>query len=423
MIIAGCALVVGAVLVWPYLVRNLKYVQSDSGLLASVVLLIAGGASIAKLRIPGTPVFTAEVILVVGLLVTAVKYRRLGNAPRSTVFLLVYVVLQSVRALLSIPARADIVDHLAHLGVVEYMLFAYLGVCIGPPSWTRMRGITIAGGQVVGVLSIQALLSGAHSLTINGSNRYLSSNQVAIGSMALIALMLAKDLPKRARSLMAILPAASVLLVYQRTSWLAFLCGIACALFACAPTRLSHVRLNPAKVALVCITIGVFILTPPARLAVAETLGRVTGVQLSRDANVEFRANVQSAELAQWASAPVFGVGYAPVILRASPQGTPVEANGHNGWVTILWRTGLCGLVLTLLLWSKALGSMVRRREPESAFVVGCLVVMMIGSSFNVWLEVPYLAPLAWLFVGYALSESRTSKTTTLVIEDRVAVR
>jgi hypothetical protein len=64
---------------------------------------------------------------------------------------------------------------------------------------------------------------------------------------------------------------------------------------------------------------------------------------------------------------------------------------------------------LAIYLFWLALKRASRGKLPRNVLIASGLVAILVGASFNVWLETPYLAPLAWLLVGYSISQVRES--------------
>lgn len=400
------------ILAAPLVLIRARRISVPTLVFAVAMALVVGGAPLAKLHLLGVPVFVADALLLFG--VGCSLFLRARSQPHHilTAVVMPFVIVQLARAIYQLSEYgAPFQDIFGHLGIVEYISFAVVGALLGPPSWSSMLRVILISGQACGLLSLYAFMSGTYSVTINGSARYLSSNQVVAASLALIVLIIVRERPPLQRACLAILPGTALLLIFQRTAWLAFFVGATVALVLLRKLSMPlAIRTRQTRFATVILLGAVILASPFGRHASIAALSQVTGVALSKDANIAFRASVQTEQLAAWRDHPVFGVGYAATVIRPSANGLPREADGHNGWVTLLWRTGALGLALAVCLFALALRRASAIKRPQSVLMASGLAVVIVGSSFNVWLEAPYLAPLAWLFVGYSLAGRKEPK-------------
>jgi hypothetical protein len=408
---AAAAVAAVLLLILPAVLPHLRSLRNSEVLLILLLPLIVGGREVAGLRIPFTPMYYAEAALLVGFLLTLrAQERSSTHLTALIVGLPLFVIFETARAVISMDATQALQPLLQRLGLVEYLLFALVGASLEPPRWRQTSLCLLIAGQVTGLMSILAFLSGAYSLTINGSSRFLSSNQVVVAILALVVLVLKPDMGSVRRVQLAILPFVSVLLVYQRTVWLSALVGITIAMSlarSVSKQAIARSRLQQ-RLSVILILGGLFVASPWGRGTVDSALQKVTGVALAEDANVAFRLGVQHEQLSQWSHSPVLGRGFSAVIMRPGRSGAGLtEANGHNAWVTITWRAGLLGLTVVVILYGAAIRKALASRTELGAFLASALALIGVGTSFNVWLDVPYLAPLAWLIAGFALGTRR----------------
>jgi O-antigen ligase len=396
--------VLASVLAGPLITPRFRSVRSSEVVFGLVLALVTGGRQAADLQLPSLPFYSAELILLVGFaMAISSRQARLRVPFMIGVVVPLFVLVQLARVLMDIGGDQPWQPLLQRLGLVEYTLFAVVACLLPLPRWPYIAGMTVIAGQITGVLSLVAWLTGEGSLTINGSTRFLSSNQVVVAIAALVALILRAELGLTRRLLLAALPAISVILVYQRSSWLsAFIGCLVAGILTVVLSRATGLR-NPLRLAVGLVLSVVVCISPAGRQIIESSMNRVTGVSLSEDRNVAFRLSIQREQLEQWAADPVFGVGYSAAIYRSRGDGITSESNGHNAWLTALWRTGVVGLALISLLYFIAIARGVLSRNALGAYSASVLVAVAVGTSFNVWLDVPYLAPLAWMLVGFAI--------------------
>lgn len=396
-------LAIGLVLAAPLLLSRLRHQwlrTADSFFWFGLFAIVAGGRPLAGVGFPlfGLRLYITEILLGWALLVCVLRPRSGGFSSVEGILTL-FVFLQLAR--LVITGSFDPAS-LQRFGVVEYMIFALAGSRLAH-DWRAIRNAAIVSGQVVGLIALANLAMDSASFTVNGSTRYMSSNQAIASVAAILMLLTLNHLTIFTRVGMGALPLLGLLLTYQRSSWLA--AGIAVGVVAAfrLPGLLKS-RSGQIRFVLVALALTPLLISPPALDQLSTANDKITGIGLSEDPNVAFRVEVQQQQLKEWFAEPVMGVGFSRSIFRYTVGDGGAGVDGHNGWVTLLWRTGPLGVAIALLAACLALRSCLHQRHlGGSAWFAGLIIGVAIGASFNVWLEVPYVAPLFWAAVGAAL--------------------
>jgi uncharacterized membrane protein SirB2 len=409
--------------------------------LAGYALLDRGFAYLAS--VPGTPVFAAELILLLGGAYAVLATGSFRLAVQRSVpagCLLAFTVWGLARTAPDIPRYG--LDAIRDAALWYYALTAILVAAMVraaptlPQRWARWY----APLAVVLLLwsGVGLLLSNAASPVVPGTGVPLFAHKpgniavAAVIALSFLWLVPGRPMDRRVRALLTALATIVILAVgtQNRGGLLAASAGLllTAALMGRRGWRMAAVILVTVLAGLVTAWgLDIHVQGSQGRdYSVAQLIdnlasipgGGSTGGQLS--ATVEFRNDLWSGtlNLARDQGALVTGLGFGPNL--AAELGLQGQANDplrspHNSHVDVLARMGFVGAALWLLLWMSWYSAVLRRLigTPGSLSQVSggvlkvCLVgvtAILVNAYFDPTLESPQAALWLWTLVGLGVA-------------------
>lgn len=381
------------------------------GIAAVAAGLLADGRVISHFHFG--PVFVVDAVLVLLLGATFVRTSAAARAGPQAAMLRSWAVL-FVPALAAIALKTNGAPStwIRYVALVEYPLFAYVAASLLP---TMRLYRMLAHAVVLGSVAAFALVLSHHAgedqdiATSTGAVRLAHGSfslPFGIATLVLLAGVSAGVMP-RSRLLLVPPLLYGLVAINHRSAWIAFV--IAASLMLALHMTARRLVVASAVAVLATVILSSSVATVPT---VRAELQRARTVADSSDPNAQFRLLFWQRALGRAVASPVIGNGFDPYPAELIPRETYRDAapQPHNSFVNLAYRVGLIPTLIVLVLIFRVLMDTARQsrttRDPRSRAVgsalVGSAVYIGIFASFNVVLEVPYMAPLFWIAVGLA---------------------
>lgn len=387
----------------------------QTALLAWVAGLLASGRDLTHLQI-SNGLYVTEIVLagfVVGVALQALRTPAVGSGWRIAGWL---------NAALWAPALGGVLlktatgghEWLPNFALVYYALFALIGAAQVPTTrlFRQLFALVLCASSVAFVLVMSGSTSeqGISTSTAGLTKLAHSSFAFPFGIAPLIIFVAVRQQLLKVYWLAAAVPfLAALVLLNHRSAWLAF----AAALLAVLSVRITFPVVATLAAVLLMATAVVQHETqrhPTARLEV----GRARSVTNQSDPNARYRLEFWRALLHESLRSPLIGSGFDPYPERLLPRatGVAVRSDPHNSFVALAYRVGLLGasIVLAVCLITVARGVALAIKEADDfrrcalTTLVGVVVYVGFLSAFNVFLELPYGAPVFWVPLGLLMS-------------------
>lgn len=418
---------------------------------------------IAYVHIPGTPVYLAEVLLLLGIVgVLAAPRMATSVVVRESVLTILFGVM-FWGLLRTVPFLGEYgIDSLRDAALWYYASIAVLvvAVCeIQPELPDRLaRNFARLVPWLLVWTPCALILSGVGGLVVPGTQvsffSHKEANLAVVLGVALAYLWLVPDksISARRRNALSLLTLADLALLttQTRSGFLAALASIIVGLLLIPHSSPLVARLLGA----VAVIVAVFaVLNPTIPLSkrdvsVTQLLRNVVSIANSSSSPDDRLSGTVQHRMELWkrvlkvqieGGQLASGMGFGPnlaigelVSRRPVELGVPTFRNPHNSHLDVLARMGMLGLLLWVLLWCCWFYRVVRastrlqqrgfeRSARMSKTCVAAVVGILVNSFFDPTLEGPQVALLLWTLFGLGLvltSESRTLREARAIAEN-----
>jgi hypothetical protein len=389
-------------------------VRPDVALLAWIGALFAWGRNLSHVAVG--PIYVTEAFLA---LMTAAVVLRLLLAPQRRPGLkltLAIVVMMWLPAVAGLALRTNFSDlgWMREFAIIHYSLFAVVGAALWTAPGFQRRLLRVALiCALVGV--VVPLVDGTTTVTSTGAER-LAAGEYSIGYAAAMILIVAavRERLFRRLALLGMVPLFfGLLVVNHRSAWLGFVVAVT-LLLASRPNASSRLVLAAGATCLLLFLTTAYFVSPNSFVGDAVTRARTLD---ARDPNIGYRLKFWDAVAHASTSSPLIGSGfdrYPPEYVP--PVSTEEEDHPapHNSWVALAYRIGpifallVAGTLALLVTRATRLARLAADawRRVALGGLAAVVVFLAIFAAFNVVLEVPYMAALFWLAVGFLAAET-----------------
>lgn len=268
----------------------------------------------------------------------------------------------------------------------------------------------------VGVRAGVALTSGGVGQLQGGEFAYPVA---IIGCAAVLAYGNVRSLFWRTLLLVSLaLNAASCLVTFERSFWLATIVGLTFVLLFTSrgDRRLKVLAITAAAAAVALIGLSVF---APATLTTAHQRLNSIGDYAS-DSSVRYRVVESQFVYARIRAHPIEGSGLGATIFWGQPwaQVPPQTRNfSHDGYLWLAWKIGIPGAALLVVLMALTLTARAVPREELLSFAVrrgaqGAILAMLIASITFPSFSQLSIAPVIGLLIALAISPMTVPQAT-----------
>lgn len=375
------------------------------------LLVCCFGQAYAKLKVPGTPLFTTEVVLALSVISGTAAIRSVpwdGFTKATSAFVALGALWVAISGLGGFDSA----------GTKAFSFFAYSGfyfvvrggVATDADRWrfVQVFGIAAFVGVALGLFQMQSgtpLLTTVFEETTTGSTRWLPG-EFALYALLATAVVLVTSLVERRmrrRSVIVLgVSAAELILAQHRSGFVA----LAFALLATGVLLIgSRDVLNRLfKIAtLLFVGLAVFVVVFGGDYIYA-TLDRVMSIGDTSDANIDWRL-LSWYEVFNGILDQPLGHGFATwdfLFTSFDPL-----TGSHNSFLDLCYRVGVPGLLIFLALPILLIVSVRQRVQRTGASaqlllvcICACTMALLVYASFNVVLETPYMSIFFWILMG-----------------------
>jgi O-Antigen ligase len=389
------------------------FARPDLVVLGWVALLLADGRDFTHLH--AGPLYVSELLLTGVLASFGLRWLFSGRVPSGSRFALTLSALLLAAAVCGLLLYTRLGEGLwmQEFAIVHYSLIGAIGawVITRPEFPKRLLYALLIGSTLALVLTYIGFAAGNVNITSTGALRIAPVQySVAFAVTPLVIVALVRERLLRPIAILAAVPfLVALLLVNHRSAWIAFAAALA-LLLASRPTASARLALLAGVMVGILFLATAYVVSPDS--LIGDAVARGGSITETEDPNAEYRLEFWESIARVAVRSPV-GAGFDPYPEEWVPKNTVVGEEKHpaphNSWLALLYRVGpiillivVAGLIgLVLRAFREARFESDPARRAQLAALASSLVFVAIIGAFNVVLELPYLAILFWLLVGF----------------------